>query len=286
MKKKGLGKGMSALFGESEIEEKNTDSGIFEIDINKIKQNEKQPRKNFSQESLDELAVSIKSHGIINPITVEKKGDIFVIISGERRWRAARTAGLSKIPAIIKNISDRERLEIAFIENIQRENLNPVEEAMTYKRFSDEFNLSQEEISYKVGKSRASIANSMRLLKLDERVLNFIKAEKLTIGHAKVILSVDDADVQFTLAQKVIEEQLSVRQTECLVKELEKPKKAKNKKVSEQSTQIYKKIADDLKNIFGTKVNLKDKNGKGKIEIEYYSSQELERLIEMFNSIK
>jgi ParB family chromosome partitioning protein len=289
MKKKGLGRGMGALFRdetEEQSEEKNEGLSVIEVDINRIKPDENQPRKNFRQESLEELAVSIKTHGIINPLTVEKKDNIYTIISGERRWRAARIANLETVPVIIKNMTDMERLEIALIENVQREDLNPVEEALTYKRFCDEFNLGHEEISKKVGKSRAVITNAIRLLKLDSRVIEFLKMGRISTGHAKVILGVEDKDVQFSIAEKVIDEQLSVRQTEMLVKEIQNPEQKKTTETRPvQHDEVYRNIADKLKNILGTKVNLKDKNGKGKIEIEYYSADELERIIQMIESI-
>ncbi len=302
--KKGLGKGINALFGQnisndesvSDNESVNISSDdknvVIEADINKIEPNKNQPRTSFDEEKIAELAESIKEIGIVQPIVVKKNGDFFMIIAGERRWRAARKAGLKTIPVIIREYDEAEALEASLIENIQRENLNPLEEAFTYKKFYDEFNFNQETIAKKVGKSRTAVTNSMRLLNLDKRVQNFLKENNLSGGHARALLSISNGDLQFEAAEKVIEESLSVRMTEDFVKnflenierqnlknENEKEKKA------QPNSEMYNQIAKSLNDILGTKVNIKNGRNKGKIEIEYYSEEELDRLICLFKAI-
>ena len=272
------------------IDDKET---VLEVDINKIEPNENQPRKSFDEEKIIELADSIKEIGIVQPIIVKKTGEFFKIIAGERRWRAARKAGLKTIPVIIKDYDDIKALEASLIENIQRENLNPLEEAFTYKKFYDEFNFNQETIAKKVGKSRVAVTNSIRLLNLDKRVQNFLKENKLSGGHARAILSISDENLQFEAAEKVIEESLSVRQTEEFVRNfIEKNEKQKAQKENEKEKkvqpnfEVYKNIEKSLNDILGTKVNIKNGKNKGKIEIEYYSDEELDRLVCLFNIIK
>ncbi len=304
--KKGLGKGISALFENNSINKDNNISSdindmnniddketVLEVDINKIEPNENQPRKSFDEEKIIELADSIKEIGIVQPIIVKKTGEFFKIIAGERRWRAARKAGLKTIPVIIKDYDDIKALEASLIENIQRENLNPLEEAFTYKKFYDEFNFNQETIAKKVGKSRVAVTNSIRLLNLDKRVQNFLKENKLSGGHARAILSISDENLQFEAAEKVIEESLSVRQTEEFVRNfIEKNEKQKAQKENEKEKkvqpnfEVYKNIEKSLNDILGTKVNIKNGKNKGKIEIEYYSDEELDRLVCLFNIIK
>lgn len=282
--KKGLGKGLSALIKEVEEDSLSIDpKNIVEMDINTIEPNKSQPRKHFDEISLNELAESIRTYGIIQPIIVKKQNDYYQIIAGERRWRAGRIAGLSKVPVIIKEYSKQEVLEIALIENIQREDLNPMEEAESYKMLIDEFKLSQEQISEKVGRSRSAVANSMRLLNLDKRVQNFVVENKITNGHARALLAIEDASMQFEAAEKVIEEQLSVRQVEALVKTLleEKPEKIEKETVNKQVDLAYKSIEREFSQIFGTKVQIVNGKKKGKIEIEYYSDEDLDRLLSM-----
>lgn len=293
-RKKGLGKGLGALLSEniiSEPEEKN-DNSVLEVDINKIEPNKNQPRKVFDNEKLSELAESIKEIGIVQPVVVKKNGDFFIIVAGERRWRAAREAGLKTVPVIIKDYDEFASLEASLIENIQREELNPLEEALAYKRFHEEYNFNQETIAKKVGKSRAAVANSMRLLNLDKRVQNFIKENKLSSGHARALLAITDNDLQFDAAEKVIEENLSVRMTEDFVKKfIENIDKEKQKneneilKKTQPNFEIYNQIAKSLNDILGTKVTIKNGKNKGKIEIEYYSEEELDRLVCMFKKI-
>lgn len=295
-KKGGLGKGLGALINNDELETSislgsEKKEKVIEIDINKIEPNKNQPRTDFNEESLSELAKSIESIGIISPIIVAEKGSFYEIIAGERRWRAARLAKIKKIPAIIKTYSELERLEVALIENIQREDLNPVEEALTYQKFHDEFKLNQEAIAEKVGKSRAAVANSLRLLKLDSRVLNFLKEGKLSSGHARAVIPIDENDVQFEIAEKIIEDRLSVRQVEELVKAYNEaknqPKQEKKEpnRIDEAKKAAYKTLEKNLNRLFGTKVSIKNGKNKGKIEIEYYSEDELDRLVNMFKKL-
>ncbi|WP_317366841.1 ParB/RepB/Spo0J family partition protein [uncultured Tyzzerella sp.] len=287
MIKKGLGKGLGALIKDDVLTPNNTSiqetdlNKIIEIDINKVQPDKSQPRKHFNDDTLEELALSIKNVGIISPIIVKKKGDFYEIISGERRFRAAKKLKLKKIPIIIKEYDDLVSLEVSLIENIQRENLNPIEEALTYKIFQEKFNLNQEQIAEKVGKNRTTISNAIRLLKLDSRVQNFVIELKLSQGHARALLPIENMDIQFDLAEKIIEEQLSVRQTEDIVKKLLEEKKEEKNTPKEDDIlkkQLYLDISKQLNQILGTKVNIKDNKNKGKIEIEYYSQEELDRL--------
>lgn len=300
-KKGGLGRGLGALINNDELEKsvpsinnvpEDSKDKVIEVDINKISPNKNQPRSDFKEESLAELAKSIENMGIISPIIVMEKNGLYEIIAGERRWRAARLAKLKKVPVLVKTYSDLERLEVALIENIQREDLNPVEEALTYKRFHEEFKLNQEAIAEKVGKSRTAVANSIRLLKLDERVLIFLKENKLTVGHARALISVEDKDEQFELAEKIIEDGLNVRQVEELIRNINeektKPDNKENKKteLDENVKLAFKTLENSLNEILGTKVKIKNgKNNKGKIEIDYYSNDELERLVSLFKKI-
>lgn len=295
--KKGLGRGLGALINDDESKNENNQNNeeniqrIIEVDINKIEPNQEQPRNLFDETSLQEMADSMKSIGVIQPLTVKKDGQYYKIVAGERRWRAARIAKLKTVPVIVKDYDELETIEVSLIENIQRENLNPLEEANTYKRLSEEFNLNQEDIANKVGKSRTAVANVMRLLNLDKRVQNFLLENKLTSGHARALLSIQNSDIQFEIAEKIIEEQFSVRYTEEFVKKyidnIQKTDKINQEEKNEtEGNVIYKNIANDLKTILGTKVNIKNGKNKGKIEIEYYSNDELDRLIGIFKQIK
>ncbi|MDO4299938.1 MAG: ParB/RepB/Spo0J family partition protein [Clostridia bacterium] len=287
--KKGLGMGLGALMSSNDIEA--SGNKIHEVDINKINPNKNQPRTNFDENSLRELADSIEEIGIIQPLVVKKSGEFYEIVAGERRWRAARMAALRKVPVIIKEYDDLKTLEAALIENVQREDLNPMEEAYTYVKFSEEFNLSQDEIAKKVGKSRSAVANAMRLVNLDLRVQTFVKEGKISNGHGRTLLGIEDKELQFDLAEKIIDDGLSVRQTEELVKtaieNINKPKEETNtaEKVSVNSEVAREclRISNELKSIFGTKVNIKNnKNkGNGKIEIEYSSIDDLDRIVGM-----
>lgn len=293
-KKMGLGSkgmGLEALINNKLEDFKETGkdmgkTGVWEIEIDMIEPNRKQPRKYFDETALEELAASIKTYGMIQPVVVRKNGDYYEIIAGERRWRAAKIAGLKKIPAIERKWEDAEAFEAALVENLQREDLNPIEEAESYRRLQDEFGFSQEQISTKVGKSRSAITNSMRLLQLDSRVLNFVIENKLSSGHARTLLSITDQERQFELAEHVIEEELSVRATEALVKaELnQKEKKNDKKELSENANQ--RAVEDELKTIFSTKVRISQMKNKGKIEITYYSQEDLDRLLTMMKRME
>lgn len=255
------------------------------LNISQIEPNQEQPRKHFNEEQLRELAESVKNYGILQPLLVQKKGDFFEIIAGERRWRAAKLAGLKEVPVLIRDYTKQQTVEIALIENVQRADLNPIEEAKAYQMLVQEFGLKQEEVAERVSKNRATITNSMRLLKLDERVQNMLIQNQLSGGHARALLALEDKEQQYALAMKIKDNQLSVRETERLVKLASAPKKEKKEPERDLSF-IYRDLEEKLKSIMGTKVtiNKKDKN-KGRIEIEYYSSAELERLIELLQSI-
>ena len=292
LKRSGLGpkgKGLEALFEQKKEEFESTASNeaVMLIDINKIEPNKSQPRKNFSESSLEELAQSIKQYGVIQPIIVKKSSGGYELVAGERRWRASKIAGIKEIPAIIKDYDEDKLFEIALVENLQREDLNPIEEAMGYSKLSDNFGLSQEEISKRVGKSRSAVANSIRLLSLDDNTQALVKSGKLSAGHARTIIPVDDEKQRFELAARIIEEELSVRETENIVKKILENKKEKKtkQKLSKFNTDSYGKIEENLKNILGTNVKLKSGKNKGAIEIEYYSDDDLERLMALLGSI-
>ena len=297
VKRKGLGKGLDSLIPEnksakvSSSESKKTEetaelkSGEQMMKINMVEPNRDQPRRNFEEDALLELADSIKQYGVLQPLIVRKRNDYYEIIAGERRWRAAKMAGVKEVPVIIKEYNEQEILEIALIENIQRENLNPIEEAMAFKKLLEEFNLKQDEVAERVSKSRTAVTNSMRLLKLDQRVQQMIIDDMISTGHARALLAIDDPEQQYMLANKIFDEKLSVREIEKLIKEIKNPKKQKEKKVIENAF-IYEDIEDKMKQVLGTKVHVASKGkGKGKIEIEYYSDKELERMFDMIMSI-
>ena len=267
---------------ESKQEEK---AGEVYLKINEVEPNRDQPRKEFDEDGLLELADSIKQFGILQPLLVQKREGYYEIIAGERRWRAAKMAGVKEVPVLIKDYTAQEIVEISLIENIQRENLNPIEEAMAFKRLLEEFNLKQDEVAERVSKSRTAVTNSMRLLKLNKRVQQMVIDDMISTGHARALLAIDDEEQQFIIASKIFDEKLSVRDTEKLVKSLKTPKKEKKIEKTEH-TFIYDDIIEKMKHIMGTKVNIHTKaNGKGKIEIEYYSEDELERIYDMIMSI-
>ena len=299
IKKKGLGKGLDSLIpdnksmksvtSEKTVESKEdaaAKSGVQVMKINEVEPNRDQPRKKFDEDALLELSDSIKQFGVLQPLLVRKRKDYYEIIAGERRWRAAKLAGVKEVPVIEKEYTDQEILEIGLIENIQRENLNPIEEAIAYKRLLEEFNLKQDEVAERVSKSRTAVTNSMRLLKLSDKVQQMIIDDMISTGHARALLAIDDPELQYTLANKIFDEKLSVRETEKLVKEIKNPKKPKEKKPVANSF-IYQDLEEKMKSVFGTKVSIASKGkGKGKIEIEYYSDDELEHLFDMMMSIK
>lgn len=307
VKRNGLGKGLDSLIpdksdkigkssgknvekkseiDESKKETEKSGTGEMMVKINQVEPNRDQPRKDFDEDALLELSDSIKQFGVLQPLLVQKKKDYYEIIAGERRWRAAKLAGVKEIPVIVKDFTEQEVVEISLIENIQRENLNPIEEAMAFKRLLEEFNLKQDEVAERVSKSRTAVTNSMRLLKLSDRVQQMIIDDMITTGHARALLAIDDEEQQYILATKVFDEKLSVRETEKLVKSLKNPKKPVAKEKIEHMF-VYDDIVDKMKNVMGTKVNINAKaNGKGKIEIEYYSEEELERIYDLIMSIR
>lgn len=298
VKRSGLGKGLDSLIPDTkaaragktvekeEKAEKGENSGPVMMKINEVEPNREQPRKHFEEDALMELADSIRQFGVLQPLIVQKKKDYYEIIAGERRWRAAKMAGIKEVPVIIKEYTDQEIVEISLIENIQRENLNPIEEAMAFKRLLTEFNLKQDELAERVSKSRTAVTNSMRLLKLNEKVQQMIIDDMISTGHARALLALDDEEQQYNLAVKIFDEKLSVRETEKLVKDLKNPKKEKKQKEEVKNTFIYEDLEEKMKNVMGTKVHVNHKaNGKGKIEIEYYSDSELERIFDLLMTI-
>lgn len=308
-KKSGLGRGLDALFPEKTVQSKpktvktvkeekkvavdtkkfsqqETSNGERMMKISMIEPNREQPRKKFDEDALQELSESIKQYGILQPLLVSDKKDYYEIVAGERRWRAAKMAGLKEVPVVVKEFSTQEIVEISLIENIQREDLNPVEEAMAYKRLIDEFHLKQDEIAERVSKSRTAVTNSMRLLKLDSRVQQMMVDEMISAGHARAILAISDSEQQYNAAMKVFDEKLSVRETEKLVKSILTPTKKKPVVSNPTEDAIYESLEEKMKGITGTRVFIhRKKNNKGKIEIEYYSRDDLDRIIDLFESI-
>lgn len=308
-KKSGLGRGLDALFPEKTVQSKpktvktvkeekkvavdtkkssqqETSNGERMMKISMIEPNREQPRKKFDEDALQELSESIKQYGILQPLLVSDKKDYYEIVAGERRWRAAKMAGLKEVPVVVKEFSTQEIVEISLIENIQREDLNPVEEAMAYKRLIDEFHLKQDEIAERVSKSRTAVTNSMRLLKLDSRVQQMMVDEMISAGHARAILAISDPEQQYNAAMKVFDEKLSVRETEKLVKSILTPTKKKPVVSNPTEDAIYENLEEKMKGITGTRVFIhRKKNNKGKIEIEYYSRDDLDRIIDLFESI-
>ncbi|MDO4267015.1 MAG: ParB/RepB/Spo0J family partition protein [Eubacteriales bacterium] len=308
--KKGLGRGLGAFFGDEVVEEVAKEQGQISeetgaarqekpaaeddsqlelaVKISKIEPNREQPRKDFNEEQLKELADSISRYGVLQPLLVQKKDGYYEIIAGERRWRAAKLAGLKEVPVVIREYSPQQAMEIALIENVQRENLNPIEEALAYQRLMEEFQLKQEEIAERVSKNRTTITNSLRLLNLAEAVRQMLVENRITSGHARALLGVSDPVLQMELAKKIEEQRMSVRETEKAVRLLGREKKEKKPKQEDEALAlIFKDLENRMKTVMGTKVNIsrKDKS-KGKIEIEYYSESELERIVELIESIR
>ena len=286
--KRGLGKGLDTMIPPVKNEKKSEKGDPAKgpetlVNITKVEPNREQPRKNFDEDALLELSESIKQYGLLQPILVQDRKDYYEIIAGERRWRAAKLAGLKQVPVIIKNLTDQEIVEISLIENIQRENLNPIEEAQAYKRLLNEFHLKQDEVAERVSKRRTAVTNSMRLLKLSDDVQRMVIDEMITTGHARALLGVEDPAEQYNLAQRIFDEKLSVREVEKIVKNMGKPVKPKKEKVVDKSMQvIYDDISEKLKTQLGTKVNIVPKeDGSGKIEIEFYSHDELDRILDL-----
>ena len=301
MAARGLGKGLDSLIPNALGETKTKKEAVAKakseatteekepqtlVKITKVEPNREQPRKNFDEDALQELADSIKQFGLLQPILVQDRKDYYEIIAGERRWRAAKLAGLKEVPIIVKEFTEQEIVEISLIENIQRENLNPIEEAMAYKRLLKEFNLKQDEVAERVSKSRTAVTNSMRLLKLNDRVQQMIIDDMISTGHARALLAIEDEEQQYMLANKIFDEKLSVRETEKLVKALKNPKK-EEKKPEVENQFVYTNLEEQMKSLIGTKVSVHAKaNGKGKIEIEYYSPDDLERIYELLMTIQ
>jgi ParB family chromosome partitioning protein len=276
--KKGLGKGLGALISSAESD----DNGIREIRINDIEPNIEQPRKNFNDEKLTKLAESIKQHGVVQPLIVHREGNTYKLVAGERRWRAARLAGLQTVPVIVRELTDRQVMEIALIENIQREDLNPVEEAEAYEKLISEYGMTQEEVSNTVGRSRPAITNSLRLLSLQDKIKSSLISGEISSGHARALLSIESKDVQLKALEEIIRRELSVRETELLVKQLSNPKKSKKTKTVDAE---YQAIEEKFREVFGTKVRIMNNKKNGKILIEYYSPDELDRIISIIDSI-
>ena len=295
VRKTGLGKGLDSLIPmtkkEKTAERKNVNikeakSAETTLKITEIEPNREQPRKNFNEDALLELAESIKNFGLIQPIIVQKKEEYYEIIAGERRWRAAKIAGLKEVPVIIRTFSELESVEIALVENIQRENLNPIEEAHAYRRLMKEFHLKQDEIAEKVAKSRTAVTNAMRLLKLDERVQQMVVDDMISTGHARALISIEDPEEQINLAHQIFDEKMSVREVERLVQKMQEGRKEKKKK-EEREDLFCRDMGEKLKEILGTKVVIRhQKNNKGKIEIEYYSNDDLDRIFSLLESIQ
>ena len=311
VRKGGLGRGLDAMISETAVkpktavtkkaavrttkvtkkdtEEKVKEEGsVLIVKMTQIEPNRSQPRKQFDEDALLELSESIKQFGVLQPLLVQKKGDYYEIIAGERRGRASKLAGLKEVPVIVKDFSEQETVEISLIENIQRENLNPIEEAAAYKRLMEEFHLKQDVIAERVSKSRTAVTNSMRLLKLDERVQQMLVDEMLTTGHARALLAIENKDEQHAAAVKVFDEKLNVRETEKLVKLLLNPAEPKPEKEKNSAEDlVYEQLEEKIKGIIGSKVAIRRKNrDKGKIEIEYYSQEELERIVELLETVK
>lgn len=300
--KKGLGKGLDSLIADkvnTKQETKKTKENKPEsehpadavmMDINKVEPNREQPRKKFDEDALLELAESIKQFGVLQPLLVQERDSYYEIIAGERRWRAAKLAGVKEIPVIIKKLTEQEIMEISLIENIQREDLNPIEEALAYKRLLTEFHLKQDEVAERVSKSRTAVTNAMRLLKLNEKVQQMVIDEMLTTGHARALLGIEDQEKQYVIAQKIFDEKLSVRDTEKLIKNIQNEKKNKKEepaKIDPKLEAIYHDLEEQMKGILGTKVSINPRDAKkGKLEIEYYSQDELDRIIDLIRTIQ
>lgn len=296
-KSMGLGKGLDSMIpkkiskepmksSSKEVSKENMSRETM-IKITDIEPNREQPRRKFNEDSLQELADSIKQYGVLQALLLQKKGKSYEIIAGERRWRAARIAGLKEVPAIVKDYSSQEVIEIALIENIQREDLNPIEEAMAYQKLISEYKLKQDELAERISKSRTAITNSMRLLKLCPKVQEMLIEEMISSGHARALIPIEDAKEQEIVAQKVFDEKMSVRETEALIRKLQKEPKEPKEKKTDKMELFYKDLEEKIKNVMGTKVSIQKKSKKkGKIEIEYYSPEDLERIIELLMSIE
>lgn len=297
VKKSGLGKGLDSLIADKGVKPAakptpstdKTDGAVL-MNISKVEPNREQPRKKFDEDALLELSESIKQFGVLQPLLVQERDDYYEIIAGERRWRAAKLAGIKEVPVIIKKLTEQEIMEISLIENIQREDLNPIEEAQAYKRLLTEFNLKQDEVAERVSKSRTAVTNAMRLLKLNEKVQQMVIDEMLTTGHARALLGIEDQEKQYVIAQRIFDEKLSVRDTEKLVKNIQNEKDdaaVVTKKIDPQLEAVYRNLEEQMKVLLGTKVHINPKDDKkGKLEIEYYSQEELDRIIDLIRTVE
>lgn len=287
-RKRGLGQGLSALISD-DLEEQivlDNKKDVMKVKLSHVEPNSNQPRKQFDEDGLQELAESIKRFGVLQPLVVVKRDKFYEIIAGERRWRASKLAGLKEVPVIVKNFEPEEIIEVSLIENIQRENLNPIEEAMAYKRLIDEFGLKQDEIAEKVSKSRSAITNILRLLQLDERVREMVIEEKLSSGHARALIAIKDQQQQFETAQLVFDRDLNVRETEQLIKKIQLEEQDKPAKKKKSQDPVIQALQKNIEEILGTKVTINAKKNKGRIEIEYFSNKELERLCDLLDQIR
>lgn len=297
VKKNGLGKGLDSLIADKGVKpaakavpSADKADGAVLMNISKVEPNREQPRKKFDEDALLELSESIKQFGVLQPLLVQERDDYYEIIAGERRWRAAKLAGIKEVPVIIKKLTEQEIMEISLIENIQREDLNPIEEAQAYKRLLTEFNLKQDEVAERVSKSRTAVTNAMRLLKLNDKVQQMVIDEMLTTGHARALLGIEDQEKQYVVAQRIFDEKLSVRDTEKLVKNIQNEKPdapVSAKKIDPQLEAVYRDLEEQMKSILGTKVFINPKDEKkGKLEIEYYSQDELDRIIDLLRTVQ
>ncbi len=292
--KKGLGKGLDSLITtkieKPTVSTADNENGAVLVNISKVEPNREQPRKKFDEDALLELSESIKQFGVLQPLLVQDRTSYYEIIAGERRWRAAKMAGVKEVPVIIMNLTEKEIMEISLIENIQREDLNPIEEAQAYKRLLTEFNLKQDEVAERVSKSRTAVTNAMRLLKLNEKVQQMLIDEMLTTGHARALLAIDNEEKQYEVAQRIFDEKLSVRDTEKLVKNIQNEKEnspTEKNKIDPQLIAVYRDLEEQMKSILGTKVFINPKDEKkGKLEIEYYSQDELDRIIDLIRTVE
>ena len=297
VKKSGLGKGLDSLIADKGVKpvakpapSADKADGAVLMNITKVEPNREQPRKKFDEDALLELSESIKQFGVLQPLLVQERDDYYEIIAGERRWRAAKLAGIKEVPVIIKKLTEQEIMEISLIENIQREDLNPIEEAQAYKRLLTEFNLKQDEVAERVSKSRTAVTNAMRLLKLNDKVQQMVIDEMLTTGHARALLGIEDQEKQYVVAQRIFDEKLSVRDTEKLVKNIQNEKEdaaVATKKIDPQLEAVYRNLEEQMKVLLGTKVHINPKDDKkGKLEIEYYSQEELDRIIDLIRTVE
>lgn len=287
-RKRGLGQGLTSLIPD-DMEEKialENNKDIMKVKITLVEPNPGQPRKQFDEDALLELSESIRNFGVLQPLVVAKRDKFYEIIAGERRWRAAKLAGLKEIPVIVKDFTEEEIVEVALIENIQRENLNAIEEAIAYQKLMDDFNLKQDEIAEKVAKSRSAIANTLRLLQLENKVQKMVIDEMLSSGHARALIAIKDPDLQVEIATQIFDQKLSVRETEKLIKKVLTPKKIQVNKKDDEMDPIILSLQKDVEEILGTKVHINAKKNKGKIEIEYFSNDELDRIIDLLEQLR